>query len=93
VLGLDAFDEDDLYENLDWLAENQDDIEDKLYRSRYGAEKPELYLYDVTSSYFEGVCNALAAFGYCRDGKKGKCKSSTDCCAIFRAFRSPFRHF
>ena len=72
VLGLDAFDEDDLYENLDWLAENQDRIEDKLFRSRYGAEKPELYLYDVTSSYFEGVCNALAAFGYCRDGKKGK---------------------
>lgn len=72
VLGLDAFDEDDLYENLDWLAANQDDIEDKLFRSRYGAQKPDLYLYDVTSSYFEGVCNALAAFGYCRDGKKGK---------------------
>lgn len=72
VLGLDAFDEDDLYDNLDWLAENQDRIEDKLFRSRYGSENPDLYLYDVTSSYFEGVCNALAAFGYCRDGKKGK---------------------
>lgn len=72
VLGLDAFDEDDLYDNLDWLAENQDRIENKLFRSRYGSEKPDLYLYDVTSSYFEGVCNALAFFGYCRDGKKGK---------------------
>ena len=72
VLGLDAFDEDDLYENLDWLAENQADIEDKLFRSRYGQQKPELYLYDVTSSYFEGVCNELAAFGYNRDGKRGK---------------------
>jgi transposase len=72
VLGLDAFDEDDLYDNLDWLAENQDRIEDKLFGSRYGTETPDLYLYDVTSSYFEGVCNALAAFGYCRDGKRGK---------------------
>lgn len=30
VLGLDAFHEDDLYENLDWLAENQARIEDQL---------------------------------------------------------------
>ena len=28
--------------------------------------------YDVTSSYLEGVNNVLAAFGYNRDGKKGK---------------------
>ena len=72
VLGLDAFNEDDLYENLDWLAENQARIEDQLFRSRYGQQKPELYLYDVTSSYFEGVCNELAACGYNRDGKRGK---------------------
>src|SRR5262249_55991371 len=31
-----------------------------------------LFLYDVTSSYLEGTHNALAAFGYNRDGKKGK---------------------
>ena len=72
VLGLDTFNEDDLYLNLDWLAENQTRIEDRLFRSRYGQQKPELYLYDVTSSYFEGVCNELAAFGYNRDGKRGK---------------------
>ena len=29
-------------------------------------------MYDVTSSYVEGTHNALAAFGYNRDGKKGK---------------------
>ena len=29
-------------------------------------------LYDVTSSYFEGVENELAEFGYNRDGKQGK---------------------
>lgn len=72
VLALDAFNEDDLYQNLDWLAENQARIEDQLFGSRYGQQKPELYLYDVTSSYFEGVCNELAAFGYNRDGKRGK---------------------
>ena len=31
-----------------------------------------IYLYDVTSVYFEGVENELADFGYNRDGKKGK---------------------
>jgi hypothetical protein len=72
ILELDAFDEDDLYDNLDWLAEQQEQIEDRLFCLRYGSEKPDLYLYDVTSSYLEGVCNALAAFGYCRDGKSGK---------------------
>jgi hypothetical protein len=31
-----------------------------------------LFLYDVTRSYVEGTQNACAAFGYNRDGKKGK---------------------
>jgi transposase len=72
ILELDVFNEDDLYANLDWLAEHQGQIEDGLFRLRYSSQKPDLYLYDVTSSYLEGVCNALAAFGYCRDGKSGK---------------------
>jgi transposase len=72
ILELDAFDEDDLYANLDWMAERQEQIEDGLFRQRYGPQKPDLYLYDVTSSYLEGVCNALGAFGYCRDSKSGK---------------------
>ncbi len=32
----------------------------------------DLYLYDITSSYFEGETCPLGAFGYNRDGKKGK---------------------
>ena len=72
VLKLDAFNEDDLYRNLDWLCEHQGRIEDRLFRQRYPENKPQLYLYDVTSSYLEGVCNALADFGYNRDGKSGK---------------------
>jgi hypothetical protein len=74
VLGLEAFTEDNLYANLDWLAEHQGAIEDRLFRTMAGAGggRPGLYLYDVTSSYLEGECNELAAFGYNRDGKKGK---------------------
>ena len=72
ILNLEAFDEDDLYENLDWLSENQGRIEDQLFRKGYGGNPPVLYLYDVTSSYLEGMSNALGAFGYCRDGKRGK---------------------
>ena len=72
ILNLEAFDEDDLYENLDWLSENQGRIEDQLFRKGYGENPPVLYLYDVTSSYLEGMSNAFGAFGYCRDGKRGK---------------------
>ena len=72
VLGLDAFDEDALYENLDWLAGAQAAIEDRLFAQRTKTPPVGLFLYDVTSSYVEGTHNALAAFGYNRDGKKGK---------------------
>lgn len=72
VLGLDEFNEDHLYENLDWLSDNQARIEDALFKRRYGEDPPVLYLYDVTSSYLEGESNAFGAFGYSRDGKKGK---------------------
>jgi transposase len=72
VLGVGRFDEDDLYDNLDWLCEHQASIEDRLFRNLSRTEKPGLFLYDVTSSYFEGMHNELSAFGYNRDGKKGK---------------------
>jgi Transposase DDE domain len=72
VLGLEPFDEDALYENLDWLAGAQAAIEDRLYVQRQKTTSASLFLYDVTSSYVEGTQNELAAFGYNRDGKKGK---------------------
>ncbi len=74
VLGLGAFDEDDLYAALDDLSARQVKIEQALYRhylERRGAP-PSLLLYDVTSSYFEGLHNALGEYGYNRDGKRGK---------------------
>ena len=72
ILGLDRFQEEDLYANLDWLAEHQDRIEDRLFQRLPPTQTPGLYLYDVTSSYLEGTQNELGAFGYNRDGKKGK---------------------
>src|SRR5262252_6001881 len=72
ILGLGSFDEDALYENLDWLAGAQALVEDRLFAQRTKTKPINLFLYDVTSSYLEGTQNELAAFGYNRDGKKGK---------------------
>lgn len=73
VLGIRrGFDENDLYANLSWLSEHQQRIEDRLFATRRGQQKPQLFLYDVTSSYLEGDDNAYGDYGYNRDGKKGK---------------------
>jgi transposase len=72
VLGLDSFNEDHLYPNLAWLAENQSRIEQRLFQQMHPQGCPDLFLYDVTSSYLEGEHNALAFWGYNRDGKPGK---------------------
>ena len=66
-----GFDENDLYENLGWLANNQQGIEKALFSARR-KNKPEIFLYDVTSSYLEGMKNFFGEYGYNRDGKKGK---------------------
>jgi transposase len=71
ILGLTAFDADDLYANLDWLAENQESIEKRLAAQQPGPAN-DIFLYDVTSTYLEGAQNAFAAFGYNRDRKQGK---------------------
>ncbi len=71
ILDLKAFNEDDLYLNLDWLCDHQHQVENRLFRKRY-SEVPQFFLYDVTSTYLEGMKNVLAAFGYNRDKKKGK---------------------
>ncbi|MFQ6018962.1 MAG: IS1634 family transposase [Kiloniellaceae bacterium] len=70
VLDLGAVDEDELYAALDWLVERQPAIEARLAR-RHLAEGA-VVLYDVSSSYLEGRRCPLAAWGYNRDGKKGK---------------------
>ncbi len=70
MLGVGQTDEDELYEAMDWLLEHQASIEKKL-AARHLADGG-LALYDLTSSYFEGVTCPLAELGYSRDGKKGK---------------------
>ena len=65
------FCEDDLYANLAYLAEKQDKIEKAIFEGRQ-KEKPQLFLYDVTSSYLEGEKNAFGEYGYNRDKKRGK---------------------
>ena len=70
TLGVSDADEDELYEAMDWLLERQDHIEKKLAARHM--ESGGLALYDLTSSYFEGVTCSLAALGHNRDGKKGK---------------------
>jgi len=75
VFGIDSskLDENDLYKALDWLDENQKEIEKKLFKKRYpGGVASDMLLYDVTSSYLEGQENQLQAWGYNRDGKKNK---------------------
>lgn len=69
ILGLDSFCEDDLYTALDWLANQQQKIEKRLFKGRH---QSNMHLYDVTSSYLEGDQNELADYGYNRDRKKGK---------------------
>jgi transposase len=67
-LGVQGVDEDDLYEAMDWLADRQDRIEDRLAKRHL--RDGEMVLYDVSSSYFEGRSCPLGRLGYSRDGQK-----------------------
>ena len=72
VLGLGGFSEDDLYQAMDWIDDRQAKIEKSLFKKRHAHGPPQLFLYDVTSSYLEGDQNAFGAYGYSRDKKRGK---------------------
>ena len=67
--GVDHADEDDLYAAMDWLLDRQDAIQKKLAARHLSPGG--MVLYDLSSSYFEGVCCPLGKFGYNRDGKRG----------------------
>jgi transposase len=60
-----------LYNGLIELATGKKEIDKKWFRY-HGLQGNSIYLYDITSTYFEGKENELSAFGYNRDGKKGK---------------------
>lgn len=61
----------DLYFELGELSRVQNIVERK-WNVYHKPAQEDIYLYDITSSYFEGTQNELAAFGYNRDKKKGK---------------------
>ena len=63
-------DTDDVYQAMDWLVSQQPAIEQRLARRHL--TPGGLVLYDVSSSWLEGRTCPLAAFGYSRDGKRGK---------------------
>jgi len=72
ILPVGSFDEDDLYAALEELEGRQTSIETALAPKVAAGSPGAIYLYDVTSVYFEGLDNELADFGYNREGKKGK---------------------
>ena len=69
VLGLQAADEDDLYQAMDWLLPRQQRIERGLAQRHLS--EGSLVLYDLSSTYFEGRQCPLAQFGKSRDERSG----------------------
>jgi len=68
----DALNDKTIYLGLDYMEENQERIEDKLFKSYYGDNPPKRVFYDVTSSYCLGDYSGseLVTYGYNRDKKK-----------------------
>jgi hypothetical protein len=61
---------DEVYQAMDWLTCRQRGIEKQL-AARHLAEDGSA-MFDLSSSWVEGSCCELAAFGYSRDGKRGR---------------------
>ena len=69
-LGMAGAGTDDVYEAMDWLLAQKGKIEKKLARRHL--KEGGIAMYDLSSSWVEGTCCELAAFGYSRDGKRGR---------------------
>lgn len=70
LLGVEDATEYELYAALDWLGQRQSRIEKRLAQRHLTVGG--LVLYDLSSSYLEGQQCPLGAYGYSRDGKRGK---------------------
>jgi len=70
-LGMKKYKLDDFYSALAVLNSHKEKLDKKWFRYQKTTGNC-VYLYDITSVYFEGTENALSDFGYNRDGKKGK---------------------
>lgn len=60
---------DEVYAAMDWLLGRQDRIEAALAKRHL--ESGGMAMFDLSSSWVEGHCCELAAFGYSRDRKRG----------------------
>jgi hypothetical protein len=69
-LGVAGASADDAYAAMDWLVARQDAIEKELARRHL--REGGIAMFDLSSSWVEGSRCELAAYGYSRDGKKGK---------------------
>jgi hypothetical protein len=69
-LGVAGASTDDVYEAMDWLLAQKGKIEKRLARRHL--KEGGIAMYDLSSSWVEGSCCELAAFGYSRDGKRGR---------------------
>ena len=69
-LGVAGASTDEIYAAMDWLVSRRDDIEKQL-AARHLAEGG-IAMFDLSSSWVEGSHCELAAYGYSRDGKRGK---------------------
>ena len=68
-LGITQASTDDVYAAMDWLGQRQEIIE-KALAGRH-LTTGGIAMFDLSSSWVEGRCCELAAFGYSRDKKRG----------------------
>jgi Transposase DDE domain len=68
-LGIAQASTDEVYAAMDWLGARQEAIEEALAGRHLRAGG--IAMFDLSSSWVEGRCCELAAFGYSRDKKRG----------------------
>ena len=69
-LGVAAASTDEIYAAMDWLTSRQREIEKKLAARHL--RPGGIAMFDLSSSWVEGSQCELAAFGYSRDGRRGR---------------------
>ena len=69
-LGVATATTDEIYAAMDWLVRRQRQIEAQLAARHLRAGG--IAMFDLSSSWMEGTQCELAAFGYSRDGKRGR---------------------
>ena len=69
-LGVAGATTDEVYAAMDWLESRQRQVEKKLAARHLSPGG--IAMFDLSSSWVEGSCCELAAFGHSRDGKRGR---------------------